>query len=69
MTLEEREKINQIPKKRLAICKHCSEFVAATTICKECGCIILVKSMFTFAKCPLDKWDKDNDTTAINTNN
>lgn len=41
---------------RLNVCKSCSEYVEATTQCKQCGCFMRFKTMLPNAKCPLSKW-------------
>ena len=46
----------EIAKERYAICKNCPEFIALTTQCKQCGCIMKAKVKLPHASCPLDKW-------------
>jgi hypothetical protein len=47
-----------IAEERLSICKECPEFIKATSQCKECGCIMNLKTKLPNASCPLKKWDK-----------
>jgi hypothetical protein len=42
--------------KRLAVCYQCERFISATTQCRECGCIMLMKARLSNATCPLGKW-------------
>lgn len=50
-------------KERLAVCDTCDRYDGLT--CKECGCVMKLKTMFPTSKCPLNKWssykDEDND--------
>ena len=46
-----------IAQERLAICKGCDKFISATTQCKECGCIMKLKTKLPNASCPLHKWE------------
>jgi len=46
-----------IAEKRLDICKDCDKFIKATTQCKECGCVMKLKTKLPNASCPLGKWD------------
>jgi hypothetical protein len=46
------EKSNQ----RFDICKACPRLIKLTTQCKECMCIMKIKTKFEAAKCPLEKW-------------
>jgi hypothetical protein len=41
---------------RINICKECPRFISLTTQCKECGCVMKVKSTIKYAECPLKKW-------------
>jgi len=43
-------------EKRFSICQHCPEFIALTTQCKKCGCVMKAKTKLTKAFCPLGKW-------------
>lgn len=48
---------NEISLQRLDICKSCDKFIKATTQCKECGCIMKLKTKLPNASCPLHKWE------------
>lgn len=41
---------------RYSVCKQCPEFIPLTTQCKQCGCVMKVKSGMKLATCPLGKW-------------
>ena len=43
-------------KERLIICKECDSYVKNRDMCKECGCIMSMKTRLFAAKCPLGKW-------------
>jgi len=46
-------------KARLDVCGLCeSKSKSMVPVCKECGCVIRLKSLIKSEKCPLDKWDK-----------
>lgn len=46
-----------IAEKRLEICRGCDRFIKSTTQCKECGCIMKLKTKLPNAGCPLHKWE------------
>lgn len=46
----------KIAEDRLAICKECPELIQLTTQCKQCGCIMSLKTKLAAATCPLGKW-------------
>ena len=46
----------EVKTTRMAICNECPEFVKLTGQCKECGCIMKMKTTLPNAYCPLDKW-------------
>jgi hypothetical protein len=48
-----------VAEKRLAICEECPRFIKSTTQCKECGCIMKLKTKLPNADCPLGKWHKE----------
>jgi hypothetical protein len=51
------EKINtEEQKKRLDICFSCDRLIKLTTQCKECGCLMNLKTSLPHAFCPLGKW-------------
>lgn len=41
---------------RYNICKACPEFVSLTTQCRQCGCVMAMKTKLPGATCPLGKW-------------
>lgn len=41
---------------RFNTCKGCDKFNHETQRCTECGCFMQVKTKFTQATCPLNKW-------------
>jgi predicted metal-binding protein len=54
-----------IAKERMLVCFECEKYIKATTQCKECGCVMLLKTLLMDSSCPLNKWgaenfDKDN---------
>jgi hypothetical protein len=55
----------EISEERLSICRECPEFIKATSQCKECGCIMNLKTKLPNASCPLGKWN----TVSINSIN
>lgn len=48
-----------VAKQRLEICNICDHYDHTTTQCKECGCIMLLKTILASSVCPLDKWGID----------
>lgn len=50
-----------IAEKRLEICRNCDKFIKATTQCKECGCIMKLKTKLPNAFCPIHKWEAVTD--------
>ena len=46
-----------VAAKRFEICKQCPEYIKATHQCKECGCIMNLKTKLPNASCPLHKWE------------
>ena len=46
-------------KARLDICQACPELIKLTTQCKQCGCIMKMKTQLIEAECPLGKWGKE----------
>lgn len=45
-----------ISKQRLDICNGCPELISLTKQCKQCGCIMPLKTKLLQATCPLSKW-------------
>jgi hypothetical protein len=48
---------NEIRDERLEICNACPQLIKLTSQCKECGCLMNVKTKLPNASCPLGKWD------------
>lgn len=48
---------NELAAERLDICKGCDRFIKSTSQCKECGCIMKLKTKLPNASCPLHKWE------------
>jgi hypothetical protein len=44
------------PKERYDICKGCDKFFKPTRQCKECMCIMSIKTKVHEATCPIGKW-------------
>jgi len=42
--------------RRYDICESCSELIDLTKQCKQCGCIMPLKTRLQNATCPLQKW-------------
>jgi hypothetical protein len=45
-----------LEKERYDICLSCPELIALTKQCKQCGCVMSLKTKLRNAVCPLDKW-------------
>jgi hypothetical protein len=43
-------------ERRMSICEQCPSLLKITNQCKECGCIMKLKTKLMKATCPLDKW-------------
>jgi len=41
---------------RYAICLDCPELIKLTKQCKQCGCLMVLKTKLKNAQCPLQKW-------------
>jgi hypothetical protein len=52
----------EVAEKRLSICEGCVKFIKLTTQCKECGCVMKMKSKLPNASCPLGKWEAEKIT-------
>jgi hypothetical protein len=44
------------PKQRYDICKGCEHFFKPTRQCRECMCIMSIKTKVHEAVCPVGKW-------------
>jgi hypothetical protein len=49
----------EIANKRLEICKSCSEYIKAITLCNKCKCIMPLKVTLSNSRCPLNKWGQE----------
>ena len=43
-------------ERRYDICKSCPELIDLTKQCKQCGCVMPLKTKLAKAECPLKKW-------------
>lgn len=41
---------------RYSLCQDCPEFIKLTSQCKQCGCIMKLKTKLKAAACPIGKW-------------
>jgi hypothetical protein len=48
--------IYDLKKERYPICLECESFNKVFKMCKECNCLMPLKTMWPPAKCPLEKW-------------
>ena len=46
-----------VAEERLEICKKCPRLIQSTKQCKECGCIMVLKTKLAAAFCPIGKWE------------
>lgn len=42
--------------KRYDMCLKCPELIKITKQCKQCGCVMPLKTKLKEARCPLGKW-------------
>lgn len=42
--------------RRMSICEECPSLLKLTNQCKECGCVMNLKTKLEKATCPLSKW-------------
>jgi len=47
-----------VEESRLKICSSCEHFIKPTTQCKQCGCIMKLKTKLPNSECPIGKWGK-----------
>ena len=43
-------------ERRYDICKACPELIDLTKQCKQCGCMMALKTKLQHASCPINKW-------------
>jgi hypothetical protein len=48
-----------ISEKRYSICLSCPELTKTTKQCKQCGCLMSIKTKLAVAECPIGKWGKE----------
>jgi hypothetical protein len=41
---------------RMSICESCPRLIKVTHQCRECGCLMKIKTKLLDARCPLGKW-------------
>lgn len=46
---------DQLKQDRMATCTAC-EFIAASTFCSKCLCLLVSKVSFVSSSCPIGKW-------------
>jgi len=46
----------KISSTRYEICLSCPELINLTKQCKQCGCVMPLKTKLINASCPLSKW-------------
>jgi len=46
----------ELAEERYAICAACPELIKLTKQCKQCGCLMVLKTKLKNARCPLQKW-------------
>jgi hypothetical protein len=47
-----------IRAERMSECRACEHFFAPTSQCRQCGCVMVVKTTLAGAECPLGKWNR-----------
>lgn len=53
-------------KERIEICEGCDKFkiyLDRIYICEECKCVLNIKARMASKKCPLNKWDRENNNS------
>jgi|ETNmetMinimDraft_30_1059905.scaffolds.fasta_scaffold53648_2 hypothetical protein len=51
---------------RLAICLRCDRLEKRTKMCKECKCLMLLKTRIKGSFCPLGKWGNEINEGEVN---
>lgn len=46
----------KIKEERFSICQECPKFIKITGQCRECGCVMKLKTSLPHATCPIGKW-------------
>ncbi len=47
---------DDVAETRMGICNSCPELLRLTKQCKQCGCMMNVKTKLLHATCPIGKW-------------
>ncbi len=50
----------EVANKRYSICKGCEHLIPKVSMCKKCGCLMKLKTTIPHASCPLNKWEKSD---------
>ena len=48
--------IEEIHKKRMAVCAACTEYSKSYNMCKVCGCLLAIKTRSMESSCTLGHW-------------
>jgi len=46
----------QNSQQRLNICRDCDQLIPVVSICRQCGCLMKIKTRIYSSSCPLAKW-------------
>ena len=46
-------------KERMSICRKCEKLNPLLVQCKECGCLLVLKTKMKNQDCPLNKWEEE----------
>ena len=55
----------ELADRRMEICLGCPQLIKLTNQCKECGCIMNLKTKLPNAECPLGKWGQEQIQVSI----
>lgn len=48
----------EVARQRYSVCKSCESFNPGYDLCRECYCVMGIKTKLEGMQCPLLKWDK-----------
>ena len=51
-------------KRRIHICYDCPEYRQITRQCKKCNCFLFLKAFLENSKCPLGKWNSEEENSS-----
>ena len=51
---------SKLLKKRLKVCETCPFYDPVLVKCKACKCFLKIKARIKSAKCPQDKWERED---------